>query len=101
VRDTPQLARMQFPVFSRSVVPSTTVNHFRFAGSNIPVTIGVRIEAGDIIVADMDEVVVVPKAKAAEVLKKSRELDNVEHAMYPFIERFRSLKAAVAQYGRL
>lgn len=102
LRDTPQLSRMQFPVFSRSVVPSTTVNHFRFAGSNIPVTIGdVKIEAGDIIVADMDGVVVVPKARAAEVLKKSRELDNVEHAMYPFIERFRSLKAAVTQYGRL
>jgi regulator of RNase E activity RraA len=84
------------------VVPSTTVNHFRFAGANIPVTIGgVRIEAGDIIVADMDGVVVVPKDKAAPVLAKARELDNVEHAMYPFIERFRSLKAAVAQYGRL
>jgi 4-hydroxy-4-methyl-2-oxoglutarate aldolase len=102
VRDTPALAKLQFPVFSRSVVPSTTVNHFRFAGANIPVTIGgVRIEAGDIIVADMDGVVVVPKDKAAPVLAKARELDNVEHAMYPFIERFRSLKAAVAQYGRL
>ena len=38
VRDTPQIGRMQFPVFSRGVVPSTTINHFRFAGVNIPVT---------------------------------------------------------------
>src|ERR1051325_2304675 len=37
VRDTPQIQRLQFPVFSRGVVPSTTINHYRFAGSNIPV----------------------------------------------------------------
>src|SRR5205823_6515515 len=37
VRDTPQIRKLQFPVFSRGVVPSTTINHFRFAGSNIPV----------------------------------------------------------------
>src|SRR6266498_3340145 len=40
VRDTPQLARIQFPVFSRGVAPSTTINHYRFAGVNIPVTCG-------------------------------------------------------------
>ena len=40
VRDTPQIQRLQFPVFSRGVVPSTTINHYRFAGSNIPVTCG-------------------------------------------------------------
>ena len=37
VRDTPQIGRLQFPVFSRGVVPSTTVNHYRFAGVNVPV----------------------------------------------------------------
>jgi regulator of RNase E activity RraA len=72
VRDTPQIGRMQFPVFSRGVVPSTTINHFRFAGVNIPVTCaGARVNPGDIIVADEDGVVVVPKARAADVLKKA------------------------------
>jgi 4-hydroxy-4-methyl-2-oxoglutarate aldolase len=102
VRDTPQLARIQFPVFSRGIVPSTTVNHYRFAGSNIPVTCaGALVNPGDIIVADEDGVVVVPKAKAAEVLKKSEELDNTEHSMYPFIEKFKSIKEAVAKFGRI
>src|SRR5260370_27223760 len=27
VRDTPQIQKLQFPVFSRGVVPSTTINH--------------------------------------------------------------------------
>jgi regulator of RNase E activity RraA len=102
VRDTPQIRRLQFPVFSRGVVPSTTINHYRFAGANIPVTCaGVKVNAGDIIVGDEDGVAVVPKAHAADVLKKAQDLDNTEHSMLPFIERFRSIKDAVAKFGRI
>jgi 4-hydroxy-4-methyl-2-oxoglutarate aldolase len=102
MRDTPQVRRIQFPVFSRGVAPSTTINHYRFAGANIPVTCaGVRVSAGDIITADEDGVVVVPRARAADVLKKAQELDNTEHSMYPFIEKFRSMKEAVAKFGRI
>lgn len=102
VRDVAQVQKLQFPVFSRAVVPSTTINHYRFAGANIPVTCaGVRVAAGDIIVADLDGIVVVPKDRAADVLKKAQELDNTEHRMYPFIEKFRSLREAVAQFGRI
>lgn len=102
VRDTPQIRKLQFPVFSRGVVPSTTINHFRFAGANVPVTCaGVRVNAGDIIVADEDGVAVVPRARAADVLKKAQDLDNTEHTMLPFIEKFRSIKEAVAKFGRI
>jgi regulator of RNase E activity RraA len=102
VRDTPQIRKLQFPVFSRGVVPSTTINHYRFAGSNIPVTCaGVLVNAGDIIVADEDGAAVVPRAHAADVLKKAQELDNTEHTMIPFIEKFRSIKEAVARFGRI
>jgi regulator of RNase E activity RraA len=102
VRDTPQIRKLQFPVFSRGVVPSTTINHYRFAGVNVPVTCaGVRVNAGDIIVADEDGVAVVPRARAAEVLKKAQDLDNTEHSMIPFIEKFRSIKEAVAKFGRI
>ena len=102
VRDTPQIRKLQFPVFSRGVAPSTTINHYRFAGVNVPVTCaGVRVNAGDIIAADEDGVAVVPREKADEVLKKSQALDNTEHSMLPFIERFRSIKEAVAKFGRI
>jgi regulator of RNase E activity RraA len=102
VRDLPQIQKLQFPVYSRSVVPSTTINHFRFAGSNIPVVCaGVKVSANDIIVADLDGVVVVPRAHAEEVLKKAQELDNAEHSMIPFIEKFRSIKEAVDKFGRI
>jgi 4-hydroxy-4-methyl-2-oxoglutarate aldolase len=102
VRDIPQIRRLQFPVFSRGIVPSTSINHYRFVGSNVPVTCaGVRVEPKDIIVADEDGVAVVPRAKAAEVLKRAQELDETEHRMYPFIEKFRSIKEAVEKFGRI
>ena len=102
VRDTPQITKLQFPVFSRGVVPSTTINHYRFAGKNIPVMCaGVQVRASDIIVADMDGVVVVPKEKAAEVLKRAQQLDDGEHSMLPFIEKYKSIRQAVAKFGRL
>jgi regulator of RNase E activity RraA len=102
IRDTPQIGKLQFPIFSRGVVPSTTINHYRFAGVNIPVTCaGVRVNTGDIITADEDGVCVVPRARAAEILKKAQDLDNTEHTMIPFIEKYRSLKEAVAKFGRI
>ncbi|MBV9301175.1 MAG: RraA family protein [Acidobacteriaceae bacterium] len=102
IRDTPQITRLQFPVFSRGVVPSTTVNHYRVGGKNITVNCaGVEVRPSDIIVADMDGVVAVPREKAAEVLKKAQQLDESEHSMYSFIEKYRSIREAVAKFGRL
>ena len=102
VRDTPQIRKLQFPVFSRGVAPSTSINHYRVTGVNVTVTCaGVRVEPGDIITADEDGVAVVPKARAADVLKKSQELDDTEHRMLPFIEKYRSIKEAVKQFGRI
>ncbi len=102
VRDTPQIRRLQFPVFSRGVAPSTTINHYRVVGVNVPVTCaGVRVNQGDIVTADEDGVVVVPRARAPEVLKKSQELDDTEHRMLPFIEKYRSIREAVKQFGRI
>lgn len=102
IRDTPQIKRMQFPVFSVGIAPSTSINHYRFAGTNVPVTCaGVRVNPNDIIVADDDGVAVVPREHAAEVLKKAQQLDNTEHSMLPFIEKYKSMKEAVAKFGRI
>jgi 4-hydroxy-4-methyl-2-oxoglutarate aldolase len=102
VRDLPQINRIQFPVFSRGVSPATSINHFRFAGMNVPVTCaGVKVNPGDIVTADEDGVAVVPREKAEAVLKKAQENDDTEHKMYPFIEKFKSIKEAVEKFGRI
>jgi 4-hydroxy-4-methyl-2-oxoglutarate aldolase len=102
VRDLPQIKRIQFPVFSTGVAPSTSINHYRFAGVNIPITCaGAKVSANDIISADEDGVVVIPREHAAEILKKAQDLDDTEHRMLPFIEKFKSMKEAVAKFGRI
>jgi 4-hydroxy-4-methyl-2-oxoglutarate aldolase len=102
IRDLPQIQRIQFPIYGRGVSPGTTVGHYRCVGVNVAVTCaGVTVRPKDIIAADEDGVVVVPFEKAAEVLKRAQDLDNTEHSMYPFIERFKSLTEAIAKFGRL
>jgi regulator of RNase E activity RraA len=102
VRDVPQLKRINFPVYSTGPVPSTSIGHYRFAGANVPIQCdGVTVDAGDIVVADQDGVVIVPKDHAPEVLIRAQELDNSEHAMYPFIEKFHSIAEAVKRFGRI
>jgi regulator of RNase E activity RraA len=102
VRDTNYLQRIGFPVYALGIVPSTSVGHYRFGGSNIPVTCdGVHVDPNDFIVADNDGVVVVPRARAADVLKLAQELDFKEHTMYSYIEKYKSILKAVEQFGRI
>jgi regulator of RNase E activity RraA len=102
VRDIPQLKRIGFPVYALGPVPSTSVGHYRFGGSNIPIECdGTHVNPNDIIVADQDGVVIVPHARAAEVLVLAQKLDNSEHSMYPYIEKFHSIVEAVKQFGRI
>jgi regulator of RNase E activity RraA len=102
VRDVAYLRKIGFPVFATGIVPSTSVNHYRFAGANIPVVCdGVPVNPGDIVVADSDGVAVVSKAKAKEVLALAQQMDFKEHSMYAYIEKAKSIAEAVKQFGRL
>ena len=102
VRDLPQLKKIGFPVYSTGPVPSTSVSHYKFGGMNVPLVCdGVTVNPQDIIVADQDGVVVVPKERAAEILILSQKLDESEHSMYPFIEKFHSIEEAVKHFGRI
>jgi regulator of RNase E activity RraA len=103
VRDITEIRRdYDFPVFSRSASPGTTLGRFKTLGSNIPVVCGgITVNPGDIIVADIDGVVVVPQALAEEVLKMSQEIDKRELEQAKLIVQARSLKEGLAKYGRI
>jgi 4-hydroxy-4-methyl-2-oxoglutarate aldolase len=72
VRDTNELREMGFGAWSRYVSAQGTVK--ATAGHvNLPVVIaGQRIEAGDVVVADDDGVVVVPQARLKETIAASQ-----------------------------
>jgi 4-hydroxy-4-methyl-2-oxoglutarate aldolase len=73
VRDTAELRRMGFPVWSRAVHARGTVKA-TLGSVNVPVVIGGQyVRAGDAIVADDDGIVVVPFASVDAAIAASRK----------------------------
>jgi regulator of RNase E activity RraA len=103
VRDITEIRRdYDFPVFSRSVSPGTTLGRYRTYSANEPVMIaGVIVHPGDIVVADIDGVVVVPRGHAEAVLAMSLEIDACELEQARLIISAGSLREGLAKYGRI
>jgi len=96
VRDTAELTAMGFPVWAKSISAQGTVKST--AGSvNIPVVCaGAFVNPGDVIVADADGVVIVPRDSATEVAALGQARVSKEEQTR---ERLRKGELGVDFYG--
>ena len=66
VRDLPAVARMGFPMFARSVAVSHSYSHLIDFGAPVEI-FGLKIQSGDLVLADCHGAVLIPLEIAAEL----------------------------------
>lgn len=79
VRDTNRVLEQDFPVFCKYRSSNGMLGRFRTIGYQVPVMIGnVQIFPGDIILADIDGCIVIPRDIAVEVLERAEQIRDNE-----------------------
>jgi 4-hydroxy-4-methyl-2-oxoglutarate aldolase len=98
VRDGVLLGEIGFPVFARGLcIRGTGKDYGAIGWLGAPVLIGdVTVAAGDLVVGDGDGVVVVPRARAADVTTKARRREADEAAI---LKRLEAGESTMAVYG--
>lgn len=78
-RDGRKLLAMNFPVFARGMSPIDTTGRVRVVDYDVPVKLGqVTVEPGQIVFADLDGILVIPREIEDEVLEKALQRTKVE-----------------------
>ncbi|HEV8642847.1 MAG TPA: RraA family protein [Methylomirabilota bacterium] len=99
-RDAAAIGRLRFPTFVRYRTPQDSVPRWRVTDWGLPLTIGgVRVSLGDVIVADIDGVVVVPRRVAHEVLIRSERLVGTENKVRSAVRRGMTPLQAYEKFG--
>lgn len=98
-RDTKVIQEMRFPVFARGTSPLDSLGRSVAIGYNCPVESGdATIRPGDIVFADQDGIVVVPKEVEKEVITSAFEKVEKENLVREELQKGMLLQEAWKKY---
>lgn len=90
-----------FPVYARSIVPSSSIGRTMTIYRDVPVEVGgVVVHPGDYIVGDEDGVVAIPAEHIEAIIEFAEEAEATEAEMAKYIAEAGSMRAAIDKFGR-
>ncbi len=101
-RDTPKVLEQNWPVFSRGRFAQDSGVRTKVIDYRCPIQVGEAwVQPGDLVFADLDGVVIIPKRLEVEVVGKALEKARGEKLVRKEIEAGLSSTAAFKKYGIL
>lgn len=102
IRDCVRIVEMGFPVYYTGIRPLDSKGRAIVKAYDVPVKCGdVLVYPGDIVYADFDGIVVVPKAAEQDVFIKAKEKVHKENLSRKELLEGKSLKYVYDKYGAL
>lgn len=102
VRDIDKMEQMRFPVFARGTSVYDSMNRQKVVDADVPVEIGgVRFSPGDLVIADRDGVVVVPREVEDKVIQRAWKKVHEENHVRDEIRNGMKAYDAWKRYGVL
>jgi regulator of RNase E activity RraA len=106
IRDTDEIKKLGFPIFSRAIVPRST--HSPYSKRMEPIEVNVPIHCGgalvmpgDVVLADEIGIVIVPQSQAQDVLTRAQAQAAQEEATRQRIREGKTVEELLAEFGRL
>lgn len=102
VRDCNRMIEMSFPVFYKGIRPVDSLGRGKVMAYDVPVQCGdVLVNPGDLVYADFDGIVVIPKAVEEEVIQKAYDKTKKENQSRVDLLNGDSLRIVFDRYGVL
>ena len=87
VRDTNKVLEQNFPVFCKYRSSNGMLGRFRLIGYQQPVVMGnVHVYPGDVVLADMDGAIAIPREMAYEVLLRAEQIRDNENEIKKMVK---------------
>jgi regulator of RNase E activity RraA len=102
VRDCKRIMDMKFPVFTQGIAPLDSKGRGYVVAYDVPIRCGdVLVNSGDLIFADYDGVVVVPKDVEDKALDQAMEKADKENVTRKELQEGKTLREVYDKYGVL